>query len=68
MYAASRCSLETLVRVAGTRGCIKSGFEAARQQVGLDAYEVCCAIVWDRHMTMVLLALLCAATLPAEPR
>ena len=50
VYAALRCSLETLVRVAGMRGCIESGFAGARQQVELDAYEVCSAIGWDRHM------------------
>ena len=33
-YAALRYSLETLVRVAGTRGCIESGFEAAAGGVG----------------------------------
>ena len=33
------CSLETLVRVTGTRWsrwCIKSGFEAAKKETGLD--------------------------------
>ena len=30
VYAAPRCFVETLVRVAGTRGCIESGFAAAR--------------------------------------
>ena len=50
VYAAPRCFLETLVRVAGTRECIESGFAGARQQVELDAYEVCSAIGWDQHM------------------
>ena len=37
VYAAQRqaCALETLVRVAGTRGCIKRAFEDTRQEVGL---------------------------------
>ena len=30
MYAAPRCFMETLVRGAGTRGCIESGFAAVR--------------------------------------
>ena len=36
--------------------------------MGLDAHEVCSAIGRDRHMTMALLAMLRAATLPTEPR
>ncbi len=61
---------DTVVRGAGTRRCIESGFEAARQEVGLDEYEVRSATGWDRHMTLALwalalLAVLRATTLPA---
>ena len=58
-YAAQRsaCTLETLVRVAGTRRCIESAFEAARQEAGLDEYEVRSATGWYRHMTLALWAL-----------
>ncbi len=66
VYAAQRCSLETLVRVAGTRWCIESGFEVAQQEVVLDTYEVYSATGRDRHMTLALLAALRATTLPAE--
>ena len=66
VYAAQwqACALETLVRVAGTRA-----FEDARQEVGLDEYEVRSATGWYRHITLALwalalLAVLRATTLP----
>ena len=52
--------------MAGTRGCVESGFEATLQQMGLNAYEMCSALCRDRHMTMALQAMLLAAKLPAE--
>ena len=64
--ATQRCSLETLVQVADTRGCIESSFEAAKQEAGLDEHEVRSTAGWYRHIT---LALLRATTLPnAAPR
>ncbi|MCY4521698.1 MAG: IS701 family transposase, partial [Caldilineaceae bacterium] len=52
-----------------TRWCIESDFKAAKQEVGLDEYEVRSATGWYRHMTLALwalalLAVLRAATLP----
>ena len=71
VYAAQRqaCTLETLVRVAGTRWCIERAFEDAKQETGLDEYEVRSATGWYRHMTLALwalalLAVLRATTLP----
>ena len=66
VYAAQRqaCALETLVQVAGTRWCIESAFEAAKQEAGLDEYEVRSATGWYRHVTLALLAVLRATTLP----
>ena len=65
VYAAQRqaCALETLVRVAGTRGCIERAFEDAKQEVELDEYEVRSATGWYRHMTLVLWALALLAVL-----
>ncbi len=70
VHAPQGCALQTLVQVAGTRGCIESGFEAAKGEVGLDAYEVRSATGWYRHVTlalwaMALLAVIRATTLPA---
>ena len=66
VHATQRCLLETLVQVAGTRGCIESSFEATKQEAGLDEHEVRSTAGWYRHIT---LALLRATTLPnAAPR
>ena len=51
------CDVPTLVRIAGSRGRIESAFELARQEVGLDEYEVRNARGWDRHMILALWAL-----------
>ena len=51
------CDLPALVRVAGSRWRIESAFELAKQEVGLDEYEVRNARGWDRHMILALWAL-----------
>jgi SRSO17 transposase len=48
--------LEELVRVAGCRWAIESGFEQAKQEVGLDDYEVRSWDGWHRHVTLALFA------------
>ena len=50
--------------VAGRRWCIEHAFEAAKQEVGLDDYEVRSADDWYRHVTLALLAVVRAADLP----
>ena len=40
VYGLRDTELDTVVRVAGPRWCIESNFEAAKQEVGLDEYEV----------------------------
>lgn len=47
---------EELVRVAGCRWAIESAFEQAKQEVGLDDYEVRGWDGWHRHITLALLA------------
>ena len=37
------------------RWCIESAFEAAKQEAGLDEYEVSNATSWYRHVTLALL-------------
>src|SRR5512144_518386 len=49
-------SLETVVRVAGIRWSIEASFEAAKQECGLDEYEVRRWEAWHRHITLALLA------------
>ncbi|MCY4519777.1 MAG: IS701 family transposase [Caldilineaceae bacterium] len=58
------CDLPTLVRVAGSRWRIESAFELAKQEVGLDEYEVRNARGWDRHMILALFSVVRAASVP----
>ena len=58
------CDVPTLVRVAGSRWRIESAFEVAKQEVGLDEYEVRNARGWDRYMILALLSIVRAASLP----
>jgi hypothetical protein len=51
------------VRVAGTRWSIESLFEQAKQEVGLDQYEVRSWVGWHRHITLAMLALAYLAVL-----
>jgi SRSO17 transposase len=48
--------LAELARVVGTRWTIEACFEAAKGEVGLDAYEVRLWIGWHRHVTLAMLA------------
>ena len=63
------CDVPTLVRIAGSRWRIESAFELAKQEVGLDEYEVRNARDWDRHMILALLSVVRAASLPpSDPK
>ena len=71
VFAPHESSLETVVRVAGSRWTIESCFETAKGEVGLDQYEVRSWTGWYRHMTLAmwayaLLTVLRAAHLPPE--
>ena len=64
-FAPQGCDLDTLVAVAGRRWCIESAFEAAKQETGLDDYEVRSAHGWYRHATLALWALALLAVVRA---
>jgi SRSO17 transposase len=49
-------ALEEMVRVAGSRWTIESGFEAAKGEVGLDHDEVRSWTGWSRPITLVMWA------------
>ena len=49
-------SLAELALVAGTRWIIEDAFKEAKQEVGLDEYEVRLWVGWYRHITLALLA------------
>ena len=74
-FAPQGCDLETLVAVADRHWCIEHAFEAAKQETGLDDYEVRSAVGWYRHVTLALWALALLAvvqaadlTRPAPPK
>ncbi len=54
-FGASDTLLMELVRVAGTRWIIEDAFKEAKQEVGLDEYEVRRWTGWYRHITLALL-------------
>ncbi|BDH12787.1 hypothetical protein HOK021_39660 [Streptomyces hygroscopicus] len=45
-----------LVRVAGSRWAIEECFQAAKNECGLDQYEVRRYVGWYRHITLAILA------------
>jgi SRSO17 transposase len=49
-------TLPEMVQVAGTRWTVEQCFEGAKQQVGLDEYEVRSYQGWYRHITLACLA------------
>jgi SRSO17 transposase len=55
-FGPAETSLLGLVRVAGTRWAIEEGFQQAKNEVGLDHYEVRRWPGWYRHITLALLA------------
>jgi SRSO17 transposase len=46
----------TLVRIAGMRWAIEECFQAAKNECGLDQYEVRRYVGWYRHITLAMLA------------
>jgi SRSO17 transposase len=57
VFAPQPTTLEEVVRVAGSRWTVESGFEAAKGEVGLDQYEVRSWTAWYRHITLAMWAL-----------
>jgi SRSO17 transposase len=55
-FGPARTSLAELVRVAGIRWAVEECFQAAKDQVGLDHYQVRRWDPWYRHVTLVLVA------------
>jgi SRSO17 transposase len=55
-FGPARTSLAELVRVAGARWAVEEWVQAAKDQVGLDHYQVRRYDAWYRHVTLVLVA------------
>lgn len=65
VFAPQGTTLAEVVRVAGTRWTVESGFEEAKGEVGLDQYEVRRWTAWYRHITLAMWALALLAVLRA---
>ncbi|MFF7163449.1 IS701 family transposase [Streptomyces sp. NPDC008086] len=55
-YAPNDTAVADLVRIAGTRWAIEEAFQAAKNECGLDQYEVRRYPGWYRHITLAMLA------------
>ncbi|WP_375138091.1 hypothetical protein [Streptomyces sp. Act143] len=44
------------MRIAGRRWAIEEGFQAAKNECGLDQYEVRRYVGWMRHITLAMIA------------
>jgi hypothetical protein len=55
-YAPNGTSVADLVRIAGSRWAIEDAFQAAKNECGLDQYEVRRYPSWYRHITLAMLA------------
>ena len=65
-YAPLGTSFEKIVQVAGSRWAIEECFEQAKQETGLDEYEVRSWLGWYRHITLSLLAHAALAVVRAQ--
>jgi SRSO17 transposase len=66
VFAPADTSLPTLVLVAGQRWKVEECFELAKDQVGLDQYEVRQWTGWYRHITLAMWALAFLAVTRAQ--
>ncbi|MFJ9633416.1 IS701 family transposase [Streptomyces sp. NPDC101175] len=55
-FAPAEATVSELVRVAGSRWAIEECFQAAKNECGLDQYEVRRYVGWYRHITLAMLA------------
>lgn len=65
-YAPHQASLQKLVEVAGSRWAVEECFEQAKQETGLDQYEVRSWAGWQRHVTLSMFAHATLAALRAQ--
>jgi len=66
VFGPAATSLEALARIAGRRWPVEECFETAKQEVGLDGYEVRSWHGWYRHVTLSMLALAFLAAMRVE--
>ena len=66
-WAVRPVGLPELVRVAGSRWSVEECFQAAKNEVGLDHYQVRKHTAWYRHITLAMVAHAHLALLAAQP-
>lgn len=67
-YAPVDAAVSELARVAGSRWAIEECFQAAKNECGLDEYEVRRYVGWYRHITLAMLAHAFLTALAAQAR
>lgn len=65
-HAPTGTTVDQLVKVAGSRWSIKSCFQSAKNECGLDEYEVRRYVGWYRHITLAMLAHAFLAAMTAQ--
>jgi SRSO17 transposase len=67
-FSPTHATLAELVRVAGTRWTVEECFQAAKDQIGLDQYQVRGWTGWHRFITLAMLALAVLTVMAAKSR
>ncbi|MGW2508391.1 IS701 family transposase [Streptomyces scopuliridis] len=67
-FCAAGTSLEEIVRIAGARWMVEECFQTAKNETGLDHYQVRGHTAWYRHITLSMAALAFLAILRAEAK
>ncbi|MEU3994157.1 hypothetical protein AB0F24_38515 [Streptomyces platensis] len=65
-HAPTGTTVDQLVKVAGSRWSIESCFQSAKNECGLDQYEVRRYAAWYRHITLAILAHAFLAAMTAQ--
>ncbi|MDT0439515.1 MULTISPECIES: IS701 family transposase [Streptomyces] len=68
VYCPARTGLDELIRVVDSRAALEECFRTARQECGLDDYQVRRYPGWHRHMTLAMAAHACLTVLRARQR
>jgi SRSO17 transposase len=65
-YCPADTRLDELIRIAGSRWAVEECFQTAKQECGLDDYQVRRYPGWHRHMTLAMAAHACLTVLRAR--
>ncbi|MGX1894883.1 IS701 family transposase, partial [Streptomyces anulatus] len=65
-YCPAQTTLDELIRVADSRWAVEECFQTAKQECGLDDYQVRRYPGWHRHITLAMAAHACLTVLRAR--